>query len=662
MIYYTSNNIDITVRNNGDVSIITISELLSKLTEKSPKILALDTETTSLDPLTGRIIMLQFGDEEDQFIIDVRDHDITLFKDLLEDKDITFVGHNLKFDYNFLKSSGILLNNIWDTMVVDQVIHNGKYDMAYIKKFHRFSLSGVNNFYFHRPLNKRIREDFVNIGNKPFSIIHLRYGAEDVIAPLKIKVFQEELISTYKLTKRVSQENKVILCLGDIEYNGISIGIPEWKTLVNSYKPKLLQAESELDEILLNHPKGLKYKKIGKQLSLFGTEFEDKRKSIVNWSSDQQVYKILSEVFSIKPIDKYKKPSSGAEAIKFLDKEYPITNKLLQYREQSKIIDSFGESYLVKYVHKDGRIHTSLNQIVRTGRMSSSSPNLQQIKKEGGFREAFCVKPDSNKVLITADYSSQEARVMADLANDPEFIKFFKEGDGDIHSFISSKLFSVAYGHPVEVKNIKTHPNFHLRQKGKTMNFSIIYGVSAYNLSKRLKVSEKEAQSFIDAFFSAYPMVAKFFKESHEFALKKGFIRTDNITNGIRWFPDYKRYLELVDRRNLTKDEWSELGKIKGSIEREAQNAKIQGCSAAITKTALILLRNKLLEHNIKPFTNANVKVVLVVHDEIVLECDTLLADEWSKILKECMEKAASLFCKRLEIPALPNISQHWSH
>lgn len=249
---------------------------------------------------------------------------------------------------------------------------------------------------------------------------------------------------------------------------------------------------------------------------------------------------------------------------------------------------------------------------------------------------------------------------MADLANDKEYINFFHTGDGDIHSFVATRMFSVAFGKEFIVT--KDNENKAYREKGKTLNFAVSFGASAFTIAKRLKISEDEAQKLIDLFFQGFPGLDNFFKECREVGLKKGYITTNDITRRIRWFPEHKRLRELIDKRSLTKEERKELLKIKGSIGRESQNTRIQGTGSDISKTALIFLRKELLKNNIKPLNNAPVKIVLIQHDEILLECKEELTEQWAESLKGCMEKAAKIYCKQLDIPAVPVISDIWQH
>jgi DNA polymerase-1 len=248
---------------------------------------------------------------------------------------------------------------------------------------------------------------------------------------------------------------------------------------------------------------------------------------------------------------------------------------------------------------------------------------------------------------------------MADLAKDDAYIDFFNNGDGDAHSFVATKMFSTKFNKDFIVT--KTNENKSYRQKGKVLNFSISFGSSAFSIAKKLHIDVKEAQELVNSFFEGFPGLNKFFKRTGEFGLKYGYIRTNGITNRIRWFPEWKKYLELKDSRYLNKEQHKEKLQIEGRIKRKSSNTRIQGTSADMTKTALILLRNELLNAGIKPFKTAEVKIVNVIHDEILIECNQN-SISWSDIQKKCMEQAASIYCKRVTIPATPVIKKHWTH
>jgi DNA polymerase-1 len=625
-------------------------------------LLALDTETSGLDYRSTSLLMLQIGTTDDhQFVFDMRNIPVERFRGLLEARSRIFIGHNIKFDYNVLKAKKILLTNVYDTMVTDQVIYNGMYDMAYIRKNHRFSLAGVYKHYFKENIDKETRQQFHKIQQESYTEQQIRYGALDVVYPFKIKSEQEKFIKQFDLQVCVDLENKVVLALGDIEYNGFNLNRTKWLELNSKYKLKALATEHELDTLLLTQGKKWenKYKLDARQTDLFDSTFETKRLTTVNWGSDKQVYEILNKVFGLDPVDKHGKASSGANAIELLPAKHEITTLLLQLRKETKAVDSFGETYLTKFQEEDGRIHTQYNQIIETGRMSSRTPNLQQIPKEIDFRAAF--EAPEGRMILTADYSSQEARIMADRAKDASYIDFFLTGSGDVHSFVATKMFTAAKGEEFIVT--ATNENKAYRQKGKILNFSISFGASAFTISKSLKIPQGEAQELVDSFFSGFPSLKQMFDADKQFALTNGYIRTNSITNRIRHFRYWRDYLTLRSKNNLTREEMSTLMKNQGNIERRAMNTPIQGTASDMTKTAIVLIRERLLEKGILPYDcNAIAKLVSVVHDETSIECLEEKTNEIATLQKECMEQAGSIFIKSMPMPANPVIKKHWDH
>ena len=659
MIYFLSKKKSLFKLSSKIAELTSISEIINAV--KDEKVLALDTETTGLS-YNDRVIMLQLGTLGlDQYIIDVRDIPIEALHPILLNKVI--VGHNIKFDYNMLKKHGILLNNVYDTMLAEKVIYNGEMDFKETIDSRRFSLAGVYYKYFKKRIDKEIREEFLKIGDKPFSLANILYGANDVLYPLKIKEKQEPLIEERLLGKCVSLENKVTLALADIEYNGIKLNKDSWLKISETYKAKSKETEKILDSMIINsnNEKARKYVLNAVQLDLFTNKPSNEKSTTINWNSDKQVYEILTEVFGIYPVDKHGKPSSSAKAIELLTEKHDITELILRFREEQKVVNSFGESFLNKFLAEDGRIHTTYNQIIETGRVSSRNPNMQQIPKEEIFRKAF--EAEEGRVLITADYSSQEARIMADKANDSSYIEFFKTGDGDIHSFVATKMFSAAFGREFIVT--KTNENKEYRQQGKILNFFISFGGSAFTLSKTLKISMQEAEVLINSFYKGFPALKDLFDNCKRFALENGYIRTNSITNRIRYFPTWKIYKRLSDKGfyNLTDKERKELYSIKGAIERRAQNTPIQGTAGDITKTALVILRNNILKENINPADpNSKVKVVNVVHDEIVIECLEEEKEKWQRILEDSMKEAGRIFLKHLTLEVESGVYKHWKH
>ena len=625
-------------------------------------IISLDTETDGLDPLKNKILMLQLGTKNgDQYIIDCRDYDIRKLNTILEDKNKVFVGHNIKFDYNMLKRYDIVLKRVYDTMLSDIVIYNGYYSKDYIKSNKRFSLAGVIKHHIGDHIKKDIRNDIMYIGSKPFKYEHVIYGANDVYYPLKVMDKQMNLLSKFDLVQCAKLENKVTLAIGDIEYNGFYLNKKKWKNISIEYSKKLKQTIDELDKLVINKNKGRKYKKTVYQKDLFDENFENRRLTNINWSSDQQVYKVLTEVFNIYPTDKHNKPSAGAPAIKYLDQKYDITETLLKYREQSKILNSFGLNFIKKYIGIDNRVHTNFNQIVETGRVSSNKPNLQQIPSTELFRS--CFEAPKGKKIITADYSNQEGRIMSNQANDESYIDFFNNGDGDAHSFVATKMFSAAFEKEFIVT--KYNENKEYRQKGKTINFAISYGGSAFSLSKDLKISLDEAQELINNFYKGFPQLKNYFDRNWNFGLKNGYILMNNVTKRRRWFQEYNDYLKykkISKQRNVSPDYFKRYKKLEGNIGRKSMNTPIQGTAGDMTKWALVFIREQLLLDEVKPLKNAEAKIVSVVHDECSIEAPEEKSEYYANIQKLCMKEAVNKFVSKVEIPVDQAILDYWDH
>ena len=614
MLYYYSGQQSLLFQNK-EYEITNIKDLnkVVNLLSKEP-VLSIDTETTGLDPIKHSIIMIQFGTRTDQYIIDVRGLDFSVLSPIFSDKNRLFVGQNLKFDYNMLKRHRVLLHNIYDTMLAEMVLENGKHSMEDIKKFRPFSLKTLCKKYLYEDIGKETREEFLSWGDSPFTLKQIIYGAKDVIYPLLIKEKQEPLIKAYELERTISLENKTVLALADIEYNGIHLDSTLWLKANKSAKEKLKTTLVELDNILID--KEPKYKCKLVQLDIFSNVFENpyRRQTDVNWDSPQQVIDILTKVFNIHPIDKDGKLSSGTKALLLLNDKPPIINTLIKFRKESKSVSSFGDKFLRDFLYPDNRIRTTFNSIVETGRISSRKPNMQQIPRDKEYR--YCFTAPEDKLLIVADYSNQEGRIMADMSGDKSYIDFFNYGDGDAHSFVASTLYSAAFGKEFIVT--ATNENKEYRQKGKVLNFFISFGGSAYTLSNTLKISTEEAQFLIDNFYKGFPGLKVLFENNASLAIKKGYIRTNPISNRIRWMKGWSKYQQLAqkNRRDLTKEELKEMSKIKGKIERRGKNTPIQGTAGDMSKTALILIRNELLKNNILPFEDAAIKMINVVHDK----------------------------------------------
>lgn len=399
---------------------------------ESMSIIGFDTETTGLDPFSAKIIMIQFGNLEIQYVVDVRNISKEVIKKfcelVLSNPKILKVGHNLKFDYKMvLGNYGCRIQNLYDTMITEMVLNCGKINKS-------FSLAAVVLKYFNETRDKTIRSNFSKIKDLPFSSAEIEYGAQDVIDPLKIKKVQENFLEQNELVKCNKLEQDFVSVLADIEMNGFYVDKAKWMENHANHEAYLKELLLKLDKYVIdnNH---LDF--IDSQLSLFSTE----KKVLINWASSAQVieyFKFLGIDTKIKDKEQsakqgfpvFKDTCNAKHIVKF-EKEFPIISLYLKYSEVNKQVSTYGESFLKHVNEVTGRIHCDFWQIVDTGRISSRNPNLQNIPATEEYRS--CFRAGKNKVLVVCDYSQQEPRITADKSGEPSLIDFYINGDGDSH-------------------------------------------------------------------------------------------------------------------------------------------------------------------------------------------------------------------------------------
>ena len=623
----------------------TIEEAYNYL--KDLKIISLDIETTrkfdgkiskdleGLDPYLSKIVMIQIGDENKQFIIDYREVNIGILLPILTNPDILIVGQNLKFEYkHLLHNENIKLNLLYDTMLAERILYNGLNPDC--------SLKALNKKYLNISVDKDTRLEFLDIGSKPFSDKQIIYGAEDILYPLKIRKKQEERMIKFNLKNTFKLEFEFLKVLADIEYKGMNFNSEIW---LDNYKKNLIkfkEIEKELDEFVFTHLPNSKF--VNNQLDLFSSE----KKTNIQWTSSKQVIEFLN-YFNICPqeVSKTTKKLSYTVNAGVLKTSLVTINKnidqylkdfilkYLEYKELEQSVTTFGKDFL-KYINPiTGRTHSNYNQIMDTGRISSSSPNLQNIPSDLSYRKAFDV-PEGFK-LINADYSGQEQIVLANKAGDKDIIKFYEDDLGDMHSFIASKIFKELNTLSLdEIK--KNHKD--KRQIAKAAGFAINYGGTGFTISKNLGIPEEEGNYVYEAYFKAFPGLNNYFNKVKSDALKNGYILIDPITNRKAF------YYPPTNQKET------------GAIHRKALNFPIQGTSGSITKIAGILVRKKLIELNL----DDKIFITNLIHDECILECEEKYSEQASKLLEECMEKAGKAWCTIVPLKAEAVITTFWNH
>ncbi len=572
-----------------------LQEWIAKL-KKAP-LFAFDTETDSLDNVSANLVGLSFATEPGVAAYVPVAHNymdapeqisceraLELLKPLLEDEKALKVGQNLKYDRGILQNYGIELRGIvFDTMLESYTLDSvaGRHDMDSLSDrwlkhktitFEEIAGKGKNQLTFNQI-------DLEQAG---------RYAAEDadVTLQLHLKMWPELQKHAGPLNVFQHIEMPLVPVLSRIERNGVNID------------PSVLRKHSS-------------------EIALRLTELEKKAHEIAgepfNLASTKQLQTILFEKQGIKPLKKTPggAPSTSEEVLEELALDYPLPKVILEHRGLSKLKSTYTDKLPLMISEKTGRVHTSYHQAVTaTGRLSSTDPNLQNIpvRNEEGrrIRQAFIAPEDY--VIVSADYSQIELRIMAHLSRDKGLLSAFAEGK-DIHRATAAEVF----GMPLEsVTNEQ-------RRSAKAINFGLIYGMSAFGLSRQLNIPRKESQKYMDLYFERYPGVMDYMERTRAQAKEQGYVET------------------LEGRRLYLPDIKSSNGARRAGAERAAINAPMQGTAADIIKRAMIAV-DAWLESE-KP----RVKMIMQVHDELVFEVHQDDLDAVSKKIHELMESSTTL-------------------
>lgn len=587
--------------------------------------ISLDTETEGFDPHTKRVLLLQVGGKGVEFVINTLEIDISPLKDILETKTIIF--QNAKFDLRFLMHNNIDVKNIYDTFLAEIIIFGG-YNFSKKDKpfFISTSLDALAKKYCNADLDKSIRGKI----HRGLTEEVIQYAGDDIKYLEDIMHQQLEQLVKKDLMRVVELEMKVVRVFAKMEYKGIYFNKEKITSVIEQLDKINSDLKSTLNDVVVeeavNNSKLKRFTKV--QFDLF----QEVDKTIINWGSSAQKVQVL-KALGIK---------TNSVADKFLQMnkhKHKIVLLLVDYSKFAKLSNSFGEPLLEVINPVTQRIHAGIWQILTTGRISMSEPNLQQIPSHSELgrtiKSCFIAKPGS--VLVSADYSGFELRIIAEYSQDPLWINTFKN-DGDLHSVLCAETFNI----PIEdvKKPFPEKPDISYRFLQKTVNFMLAYGGSKYKLADVAQIDVKEADKIIRKFFSKVPKVEKFLNRIARSGVKNGYIHTDPYYKRIRHFP------------NLNKEEFATIG----AVERASKNTVPQGSNANIIKQALIDIQD-VIDAN-----NYPVDILLTIHDEILTECnDVDFAEEWAKILSDTMINAAKTLIKTIPVKVDPVISEFWT-
>lgn len=560
-----------------------LQNLLNDINAK--KLVCIDFETTGLDTLTDEIIGISFAiKSKEAFYLDLsgrtnidKEACKKLVFDTLSKEDIKIIGHNLKYEYKMMRAIDKKMGNMYfDTMVAAYLINpsRGRYNMDDL------ALSYLSyNTIKYSDITDNAKKTLLDVELKDV----VEYACEDADITFRFYEYFTPLLNTYNLEDLFfNVEMPLISVLADMEFDGVYISTEKMKSLSEEYASLLEKTKAKI------------YEKAGEEFNL---------------QSPKQLEYILFEKLKINSTKKTKTGaySTDEEVLRELAQREKIAEYMLTYRKYSKLKNTYLDVFPTLVHKKTNRIHASFNQTVTaTGRLSSSEPNLQNIPARGDegkdIRNTFIA--EKGNVLIAADYSQIELRLLAHFSNDPVLVEAFKNND-DIHRKTAMKIYSVS----------KEHVTPSMRNTAKIINFSIIYGKTAFGLSKELNISRKEADDFIKGYFSTYSQVKPFCEKVIEDVKAKGYVRT------------------MLGRiRDLSKTINSSNAVVRNEAERMALNTLIQGSAADMIKVAMIAIHKEFKNH----FKTA--KIVMQVHDELVVEVSEKESDKAMTIMKEIME------------------------
>ena len=575
-----------------------LDDWVIKLTNS--KQFAFDTETDNVDHVHAKLVGISLSVEPYQAAYIPLAHQylgvpeqlpltevLAKLKPVLENPEIKKIAQNAKFDYSILANYGIKVSGIaFDTMLESYVLNSTeRHDMD----------SMANRYLNHKTITY---DELTKVDKKKVTIDAIevekttQYAAEDADITLQLhEKLWPELEKDQKLTKLFTDiEMPLAIVLAEMERTGVLVDAKQLNDYSNELAKQLIEIEAQLQ-------------------SLAGEKF--------NPASPKQIQAILFDKHNLPVLKKTPKgdPSTSEEVLSELANEYELPRMILFYRGLAKLKNTYTDKLPLMISPIDHRIHTNYNQIgTITGRLSSNDPNLQNIpvRNEEGrrIRQAF-IAPKGCKI-ISADYSQIELRIMAHLSQDESLLNAFAH-DKDIHRVTAGEILGKAES---EVTNEE-------RRRAKAVNFGLIYGMSAFGLSKQINIPRKEAQFYIDRYFERYPGVQQYMEQTRQLAAEQGYVET---------LSGRRLYLPKIRSTN---------GIEKRGAERAAINAPMQGTAADIIKTAMI----KMSEW-IKNQSADNIKMVMQVHDELVFEVKDAFVEQYCTEIKKIMEN-----CYQLSVP-----------
>lgn len=601
---------------------------------KNHKFIALDTETSGLDPHSCELLSIQFGDFDHQFVIEYSPNILEKLKPLLLRKDVVWVLQNAKFDLQFFYKHDIILENIFDTYLAEGVLYCG-FDDVKLPNYVRKSLDVLVLKYCGVLLNKSIRGTINRVGLTDKVI---EYGANDVKYLIPVMTSQMVKIKEDGLWGAVKLDNKFVKVLAYIEYCGIYLNKEKWLAKMEDDSKKLSDMEFALNKWVFERF-GDKY--VNKQLDLFSAA----KRCSLNWSSSKQIIPIFKELgVDTKVRDKKTGKMKDSIEAKHIVKQVhvsPLIQMYIDYKKAQKLVTTYGQNFLDAINPKTGRIHATFWQIMNTGRTScgsgdnkddDNSINLQNIPSDKITRGCF-TNQFENTILVDCDYSQQEDRMYTQLSKEPALIDFYNDTTRkrDGHSFTAKLCF------PKELKDIPEEEVKHvrpdLRSKAKGAKFAILFGGVGDTIAKNLGLSKEEGDEVYDAYMKAFPKLKEYFDYIKPIVVKNGYVYFNKVTGRRSYyqiFDEYERLSRTIDKQwwenykqhkfhqtedflTYYKPTCKRFFNLRGDLERRALNFPCQGSASDMSKLAGVWFFDWILKENL--FNK--VKISNFVHDSL---------------------------------------------
>ena len=696
---------------NTEYKIISIEDSLQLL--KGCKVLQFDSETSCKNPHLGKILCIQLGNKDKNFqiVIDCSTTDILHYKNILEDT--LLIGHNLKFDLQWLYNHNIIPRNIYDTMIVEQLLYMGfpripiiperykkyNYDFPYkiieskegnIYYELSFSLQSLAYKYLNIDIDKSIRGEIIWRG---LDTRVIKYAAGDVTYLEDIMWKQVAECKKKNCLKGAQLECSFVPVIAYLEWCGIKLDETRWKEKMAKDKENLTKSLEALNTYAINHPKLKKWVTQNMQGDLF-TGWDTSPKWGVDWQKKEAIQVVKALGFNVFTISKQTNKETESIMEKVLSSQKGIDDEFLKlyfnYQGYYKLCSSFGQGHLNIINPKTGRIHTTYWQIgTVTGRMSSGGTtdedlarykklpikecnnlNFQQLPHDPFTRSCFIAESHNN--FISCDYAAMEARAGAEVYNEKVLLDEFLYGSGDTHAAYAKVVFTEELK-DIEVKDIKKlRPD--LRNKVKSVEFAVQFGSDGTAVAPQLGISTEEARKLVQNLLSGMKGLNAFKIQGSKEVRTNGYVVAMPQTGHKSYWWDFEEWKER--QQSFTPEFWedykihhkgtdSEIAlmvkkhfQAASKYDRAALNTPTQGGGAVVIKDAATQLFNWIVDNG---YFN-KILIVNITHDEINSECPKEMSENYASLVTSIMEKTAAKYYNKLPFPAEASIGDCWIH